>query len=927
LKYREIGISAYCIIAKNTKNTTKQLSKHNKQIRHKHTVDIRHKNKAMKQLWQQTKTEYFADLYFAKHSTKPNDSELVEYINQHEAEDVTPHYLDIENALYDSLYQIAIQKQTMTPQRAAEIITSAEFDVPKDILEMLNNTTTEEPVNEQPENVIEQTPEPIEEQTEQENTTTTMSHITISGKQSGFNIQKKPKDLPIGDNNYYTWATLPNALKKYKPAPVTKDIISMIAPFVSNDERRPALTGIYHDAEAQAMVATNSLILVYHKTKIAKENENKIIGIKGEVINAQFPLYKSLVDENFITDSYSYEIDIRILKTFVTAISQMLDKKDFFVKVAISKRYAVFDIDCLLSVINYWEQQKETKLFVYHKGNDSGMFVFAAQKLKTVEQLFDNSWVIIMPHIAETDHFQFVNSFAYIRSYFDFVSNSIVSSDKNDNFYHEKYIAAETDKQHNITIKQIKALKKLKPKKPTLPIIEEVYVDGNGNLAITDLTTYTVITKTGFERGMYGFGADALISTYSDANDFTQTGFGDSTLIAEITDTDFTAKFEDVSKNIGKENYTNYDKIILVAEKGSQITILATNGDSFTIRKIKAKVYEDDNIYIEGSTNVTTVLKNFDAGGNIAIRKDNRRVCLSCAAFEIYTPYYSFANNRNVVYRYRNSLNPTIKISFDSTKLIETAKKHKADGKNAYDIRLFEYLSIRITNDDLYVFSTDNDKPDPLIIIPIKTGTNVDFEDNDGYFLLSFTKSKTENILNLPKGDIDLILDQNLNCAFIRPTKKIFGKKAVKPIVEDIEPEPVAPEPTPEPDTTLFEKKNKRKKAEAKQEPTPEPELTAIERLYKKAAEIKARKAKEAAEAEAKAKQEPTPEPELTAIERLYKKAAEIKARKAKEATEAEAKAKQEPTPERELTAIERLYKKAAEIKARKAKEATQAPK
>jgi len=84
--------------------------------------------------------------------------------------------------------------------------------------------------------------------------------------------------------------------------------------------------------------------------------------------------------------------------------------------------------------------------------------------------------------------------------------------------------------------------------------------------------------------------------------------------------------------------------------------------------------------------------------------------------------------------------------------------------------------------------------------------------------------------------------------------------------------------------------------------PEAEPELTAIEKLYKKAAEIKARKAKEAAEAEAKAKQEPTPEPELTAIERLYKKAAEIKARKAKEATEAEAKQE----TEREQTVIEK---------------------
>lgn len=66
--------------------------------------------------------------------------------------------------------------------------------------------------------------------------------------------------------------------------------------YVSNDEMRPVMNGVFHDKGYA--VASDLTILIADKASYDKKNEGKIIGKKGEKIDGKYPKWRLIIPEN-----------------------------------------------------------------------------------------------------------------------------------------------------------------------------------------------------------------------------------------------------------------------------------------------------------------------------------------------------------------------------------------------------------------------------------------------------------------------------------------------------------------------------------------------------------------------------------------------------------------------------------------------------
>jgi hypothetical protein len=113
--------------------------------------------------------------------------------------------------------------------------------------------------------------------------TPTLPDITTKGiHKYGFNIDKGPLRVM--------------SLSKPKIPDNTKPIESL-ATIVSKDDLRPAMMGVYHDANHNRLVATNAHVLAYISTPI--KEKSKITNIKtGATIDARYPDYPQVIPED-----------------------------------------------------------------------------------------------------------------------------------------------------------------------------------------------------------------------------------------------------------------------------------------------------------------------------------------------------------------------------------------------------------------------------------------------------------------------------------------------------------------------------------------------------------------------------------------------------------------------------------------------------
>ena len=123
-------------------------------------------------------------------------------------------------------------------------------------------------------------------------------------------IAKSWYDIPL------IWKYVPEVKKvKYGYTPDDKGLKDIMMPFVSNDDLRPAMTGIYFDKKA--IVATDA-----HRMLIMPNNGSKVTGIfdpeTGKKIDATFPNYEFVLTDYPIKTYFNIQIDK--LKSFLNVV-------------------------------------------------------------------------------------------------------------------------------------------------------------------------------------------------------------------------------------------------------------------------------------------------------------------------------------------------------------------------------------------------------------------------------------------------------------------------------------------------------------------------------------------------------------------------------------------------------------------------------
>ena len=80
--------------------------------------------------------------------------------------------------------------------------------------------------------------------------------------------------------------------------------------YTTKDKMRPAMTGVFFCEGYK--VATTAQILVYKKEEYSSELEGKIVNKKGEIVDAVFPRWKSVIPTK-ISEDYEIELDFKAI--------------------------------------------------------------------------------------------------------------------------------------------------------------------------------------------------------------------------------------------------------------------------------------------------------------------------------------------------------------------------------------------------------------------------------------------------------------------------------------------------------------------------------------------------------------------------------------------------------------------------------------
>lgn len=192
---------------------------------------------------------------------------------------------------------------------------------------------------------------------------------------------KSDKDKSWIKKEYDSWDKIPDEFKKLPNTKVSKydkrictdkNFVSLFKPFVSKDQLRRNLTGIYfNDGD---VVATDGNIMIVSE---AEQSDGTIRSTKDcSVIDGKYPDYKNA---SFTDISHKYKFSVDKLLLYVNAISKIEnDRGDVTFEINNGRKIG-FKIDYILNVLNYFKKTNVIEAYI------------GVRKEKTVDPLLINA--------------------------------------------------------------------------------------------------------------------------------------------------------------------------------------------------------------------------------------------------------------------------------------------------------------------------------------------------------------------------------------------------------------------------------------------------------------------------------------------------------------------------------------------------------
>ena len=362
-----------------------------------------------------------------------------------------------------------------------------------------------------------------------------------------FDSPKRSKKAKLGNindqaiklpQNYYTWATLPDALKlpqnvkpysKLAADPANAELQKLMIRFVASDDLRPTMNYMFFDQAA--VIASDAHKLVYLPYSFLGKCDKKHIGkmfhpVTGKEFNdpnspnATFPKYASVIPTS---NDYTHTIDCLALKTFVTASEYFINDFSKLIKLSYSDDSTLigFKSSFLIHILDFFLLLGYNSVKV-GLSMPSRAVMFYPEKWDWNGTQSQYPLVLLMPvmikqddTIDQTDKVmqQNVDFNKYLLAHFDLAKNKVHSKGK-DYAINTKLRKEDIEPQGGLSIEVIKKLAAIKKtfKNTYLPILDYVFIKNNV-LRFTNLTV-TITTPCHLPDDLYHFYDGALMQQF-----------------------------------------------------------------------------------------------------------------------------------------------------------------------------------------------------------------------------------------------------------------------------------------------------------------------------------------------------------------------------------------------------------------------------
>lgn len=313
--------------------------------------------------------------------------------------------------------------------------------------------------------------------------------------------------------------TPPKSKVKYESKPTDKGLASILADFASDDDLRPAMTGIFFDKDNIVATDAHKLFIVPNKGDYEGLYETQ----SDKKIEYKYPDYKVIISNN--NDRKPYLIDVLKLKTYLNVVIKAKINSFFKVVMAVSEndQKMAFDAEKLIIVLDTFQKLGYEKVYVGYE-SPTRMLLFSPEKeyitnpQKSYGKVPLGLCMPVMTLVDENLGVYNIDTDYSLEVYYDISTDNIYNADKT--------IAQDWKPKTDWGIPYwSKEEQKLVNKITTsgsskiLPILQNVKVS-NKKLHCTNLEVHYEINNFDVEDGLYLIVNGALVNSTDDIDSF-----------------------------------------------------------------------------------------------------------------------------------------------------------------------------------------------------------------------------------------------------------------------------------------------------------------------------------------------------------------------------------------------------------------------
>lgn len=328
----------------------------------------------------------------------------------------------------------------------------------------------------------------------------------------------------------FEWRIVENVPQvKFKSfSPKDKDFIKLVSGFASDDQLRPAMTGVNFDDKGLCVTDAHKMVFI-PKSKYSQyfSKEEGIFEFgSGKKIDDRFPNYQAIIPQN---NTEVHQIDVVKLLTYCNMVmkGQYCNQTSFqcsFVYGKESPKIIGFNLKFLKTILEFWLRMGFKKLYLSIEAPNRSVLFSPYEKGVKGKDVLDYPFTLLMPVIVLADDQYFgARDLDYDREslvHYVFTEDEIYDvGDKLSEVKPAKFdynLTSYTDP--NFSKYEIRLWKKL-ISKVYIPIIECVKIK-DGVATITNLNTSIKKSGMNIPDGLYDMISGSLSKSTLDINDF-----------------------------------------------------------------------------------------------------------------------------------------------------------------------------------------------------------------------------------------------------------------------------------------------------------------------------------------------------------------------------------------------------------------------